>query len=245
MALGFFVKPDGRFPFYNLNKQDFVNIRPCELCVGQYEQSYKHKRNIMKMKLIQGAMTALLIVANSLTFAQDKHEHHGKKEAAVVTTKADTISTLHMMDMKPAAGINKIVEKYLQLKNALVNDNTEDAGAAGKEIVGEMGKFDKLSLTAEQKKLYEDVEDDAREHAEHIGENAGNIEHQREHFEMLSKDLYDLVKVFGSDQVLYKDFCPMYNDKKGAIWLSEIKTIKNPYYGKKMQTCGSMKEEIK
>jgi hypothetical protein len=142
------------------------------------------------------------------------------------------------------ASIKKIVEKYLQLKNALVKDNTKDAAASGKEIVEAMETLDKSFLKDEQKKIYEDVEDDAREHAEHIGENAGNIEHQREHFDMLSNDLYDLVKEFGSGQILYKDFCPMYNDKKGAIWLSETKEIKNPYYGKKMVTCGSVKEEI-
>jgi hypothetical protein len=96
-----------------------------------------------------------------------------------------------------------------------------------------------------QAKLYKDVEDDAKEHAEHIGANAGNIKHQREHFDMLSKDIYDLVKAFGGGRVLYKDFCPMYNDKKGAIWLSESKTIKNPYYGKSMSTCGSVQEEMK
>jgi hypothetical protein len=62
---------------------------------------------------------------------------------------------------------------------------------------------------------------------------------------MLSKDMYDLVKAFGAGQTLYKDFCPMYNDNKGAIWLSESKEIKNPYYGKSMSSCGSMKEELK
>ena len=46
------------------------------------------------------------------------------------------------------------------------------------------------------------------------------------------------------EQTLYKDFCPMYSDGKGATWLSETKEIKNPYLGKKMPTCGSMKEEI-
>ena len=34
--------------------------------------------------------------------------------------------------------------------------------------------------------------------AEHIGENPDKLEHQREHFVMLSKDIYDLVKTFGS-----------------------------------------------
>jgi hypothetical protein len=37
----------------------------------------------------------------------------------------------------------------------------------------------------------------------------------------------------------------MYNNNKGATWLSETKEIKNPYMGKKQPTCGSLKEEIK
>jgi hypothetical protein len=37
----------------------------------------------------------------------------------------------------------------------------------------------------------------------------------------------------------------MYNDGKGANWLSETKEIANPYLGKSMPTCGSVKEELK
>jgi len=141
--------------------------------------------------------------------------------------------------------ISKIVDGYLQLKNGLVNDNPNDAAAAGSSIVQAFDKLDKAALTSDQKRLYEDIEEDAREHAEHISKNASNIPHQREHFDMLSKDVYELVKVFGAGQSLYQDSCPMYNDGKGATWLSEIKEIKNPYYGKGMLTCGTVKEELK
>lgn len=89
------------------------------------------------------------------------------------------------------------------------------------------------------------MEADAREHAEHISKNSGNIAHQREHFVILSKDIYDLVKTFGAGQVLYKDFDPMANNGKGASWLSETKEIKNPYMGKAMLNTGTVKEEIK
>ncbi|MFN8283339.1 MAG: DUF3347 domain-containing protein [Chitinophagales bacterium] len=143
------------------------------------------------------------------------------------------------------ASIKDIITAYLQLKNAFTNDNTNDAATAGKALEAYFKSFDKSALTAEQKKTYEDIEIDAVEHAEHIGANGGKIAHQREHFDMLSKDVYDLVKAFGAGQTLYKDFCPMYNDNKGAIWLSETKEIKNPYYGKSMSSCGSMKEELK
>lgn len=180
----------------------------------------------------------------SMSKPDSSHQHHNKKGSTMDKSKTDTMATSHAVNEKVTASIEEIVRQYLHLKNALVGDKTKDAAAAGKEIMGAMATVDESLLTAEQKTLYEDVEDDAREHAEHIGANAGNIEHQREHFEMLSKDVYDLVKTFGSEQVLYKDFCPMYGEE-GAMWLSEAKAIRNPYYGRKMLTCGSVQEEIK
>lgn len=159
---------------------------------------------------------------------------------------SDTIQAqTDTMVAKPSASIKEIVAGYLSMKNALANDNGNEAAAAGNTMVSAFQQFDTSLLTAGQKKTYEDLEEDAREHAEHIGKNAGNIPHQREHFDMLSKDMYELVKTFGGGQPLYQDYCPMYNNGKGATWLSEIKEIKNPYLGKKMPTCGSVKEELK
>ena len=208
----------------------------------------------MKNIFVVIVLALLFIMSGANAIAQDSTEHHqkmekmDKKESNHDMESMDNGQqdvTLRNIDPKTAASIKKIVDRYLQLKNALVSDNTKDAAAAGKEIIIALEKLDKSFLTAEQKKVYEDVEDDAKEMAEHIGDNAGKIDHQREHFDMLSNDVYDLVKAFGGGQVLYKYFCPKYNDKKGAIWLSESKTIKNPYYGKKMLNCGSLKEEIK
>ena len=138
-----------------------------------------------------------------------------------------------------------MLDCYRKMKNAFAKDNDNDAATAGNEMVKAFAGFNKAALTADQAKIYNDVEDDAKEHAEHIGMNAGKIAHQREHFDMLSKDIYQLVKTFGGGQKLYYDHCPMYNDGKGANWLSETKDIANPYLGKKMPTCGTVKEELK
>ena len=146
---------------------------------------------------------------------------------------------------KEDGAMKEMVAQYLQIKNALVNDNGKDAASAGNAFVASMGKMDAKSLPADKKKIWENLADDAKEMAEHIGKNADMIEHQREHFDMLSNDMYDMVKAFGVGQTLYQDHCPMYNNNKGAYWLSETKEIKNPYLGKKMPVCGSVKEEIK
>ena len=146
---------------------------------------------------------------------------------------------------KKSVSVKDIVNSYLQLKNDLVNDNPGDAADAGKAVEEAFKNFSIANLTADQKKVFDDVRNDAVEHAEHIAENKGNIEHQREHFEMLSNDIYDLVKTFDAGQVLYRDFCPMYNKNRGAYWLSETREIRNPYFGKEMLTCGTIKEELK
>jgi hypothetical protein len=169
----------------------------------------------------------------------DKSKEANKTDTTQAAAPTNTGST------KAATPISAIVGHYLHLKNALANDDGQDAAAAGKAMVGAIDQFDTSSLSSDQKKAYRDLADDTRENAEHIGANADKIAHQREHFDMLSKDLYDLVKKIGAGQTLYQDYCPMYNNSKGATWISETKTIKNPYLGKKMDTCGTVKEEIK
>jgi hypothetical protein len=157
----------------------------------------------------------------------------------------DSAGTASVKTASESENISSIVTYYLQMKNAFAKDNDKDAATAGNEMVKAFAGFNKAELTPDQAKIYNDIEDDAKEHAEHIGMNAGKIEHQREHFDMLSKDIYQLVKTFGAGQSLYYDHCPMYNDGKGANWLSETKDIANPYLGKKMPTCGTVKEELK
>lgn len=100
------------------------------------------------------------------------------------------------------------------------------------------------SIPSSKQKEYQEIADNIKENAEHIGDNAGKIDHQREHLASLSKDVSDLIALFGSSQKLYQDHCPMYNDGKGAVWISETKDIKNPYYGNQMLNCGSVKKEF-
>ncbi len=142
--------------------------------------------------------------------------------------------------------VNEVIGGYLKIKNALVKDNSKEAASAGKELTGILSAIEIASLSPEQAKAYQGIQSDLKEHIEHISTNGGKIDHQRSHFEMLSSDIADLVSSFGNGgQRLYKDFCPMANDGKGATWLSELKEIKNPYMGKKMPTCGTIKDTIK
>lgn len=198
----------------------------------------------------------VIVLAIAVVVLAACNSSNNNSAASQTDTNKDTASVAHQMQdtMPPGMNMNNtstvsvkdVIAAYLQMKNAFTNDNTNDAATAGKSLQAAFINLDTKTLSADQQKTINDITDDAKEHAEHIGVNGGNIAHQREHFDMLSKDMADLVKTLGTGgQTLYKDFCPMYNNQKGAYWFSETKEIKNPYLGKAMPTCGVMKEEIK
>tara|TARA_R100001369_G_scaffold38462_1_gene64174 strand:- start:30909 stop:31514 length:606 start_codon:yes stop_codon:yes gene_type:complete len=145
------------------------------------------------------------------------------------------------MDQDKSAS-DAIIVNYLEVKNALVADNTDAAASSGKKLVSALDSFEVKNYSEENQTKLKDIIEDAREHAEHIEKSA--MDHQREHFEILSKDVADLIAITGTSKKLFQAYCPMFNDGKGAIWLSEFKEIKNPYYDNKMLTCGSIQKEI-
>jgi len=102
--------------------------------------------------------------------------------------------------------------------------------------------FDMSKLSGNTHKEYMEILENAKEQAEHIEKSP--IDHQREHFEVLSTDITDMIALLGTEKTLYQDHCPMASNGKGANWLSETKEIKNPYFGSKMMHCGSVKKQI-
>jgi hypothetical protein len=71
------------------------------------------------------------------------------------------------------------------------------------------------------------------------------IENKRKSFQMITSDLYDLIRVVKYDQaVIYLTHCPMAFDNKGADWLSTTSEIVNPYLPKKMIDCGEIKDSV-
>lgn len=151
------------------------------------------------------------------------------------------LSRIAVNNQLQTAGPEDVINAYFHIKNALASDNAKDAASAGKELQTALTEFGKQPMNATQKKAFADIAKEVANNAAHISKNADNIKQQREYFLDLSNNMYDLVKAFGSPQTLYKAYCSM---AKG-MWLSETKTIKNPYYGNEMSACGELKETIK
>lgn len=124
-----------------------------------------------------------------------------------------------------AQNTTKLLNNYLNVKNALVNSDTKGASAAAtalyQAIKNESNFSQKATLLQAAEKL----------------SKAGNIEKQRAVLDQVSVNLWKLLeRDEKSDHTVYYQYCPM----KKAYWLSKEKEIKNPYYGSSMLTCGKV-----
>ncbi|CAD5264685.1 MULTISPECIES: DUF3347 domain-containing protein [unclassified Imperialibacter] len=115
---------------------------------------------------------------------------------------------------------------YIQLKEALVASESKSAATAAAGLQKSLAAVDNSkSALAEAAKVAK----------------AATLDDRRKAFVGLSNEMTALVKGAKlSMGTIYLDYCPM---AKGS-WLSNDKEIKNPYYGSKMLSCGSVKETI-
>ena len=169
--------------------------------------------------------TALIISCNSSNSNEKQstpmqHEMHAQE--TTVGDQSQTSEELAFNDQATEA----IFQNYIAVKEALVASDTEAAQKAANQL---------------SESLSENKE--AVEYADKVA-NSTDIEVQRKAFSQLTTPVENLLKGTISKGTVYKEYCPMaFNE--GAYWLSEDKEIKNPFYGDKMLTCGSVKSEIR
>jgi hypothetical protein len=140
-----------------------------------------------------------------------------------------------------STSLNQIITSYMDLKNTLfVGDGTVAQNKA-KVLNGQISNVPTKDMSVAERGIWKSYADKLSFDSRHISE-MGVIDHQREHFASLSKNLYAVLKAFKvNNDPIYWQYCPM----KKASWLSETEAIKNPYYGTAMADCGKTTEILK
>ncbi|UWX55444.1 DUF3347 domain-containing protein [Maribacter litopenaei] len=122
---------------------------------------------------------------------------------------------------------NMLFTDYQNLRKALVATAPDDAKTAAEQM--------KMNLDTEEKEI--------SALADEIS-NALDVEAQREVFSRLTEKVEPKFKETIESGEIYKQFCPMAFEGKGAYWISDASEIRNPYFGDKMLTCGKVTETI-
>lgn len=143
--------------------------------------------------------------------------------------------------------LGKVVNSYLTLKNKLANDDANIKSAV-KSIKTSLNKVDMSLVLGDAHNVWMKALTTMKKNLKLL-DKAVSIDEQRTLFLTLSNSLSDATKQLGikmdGNKTVYVDFCPMADNNNGGYWLSTEKKIKNPYFGKAMSKCGSVKGEIK
>lgn len=148
---------------------------------------------------------------------------------------------LSKLGISQTASLQDILRQYLDLKNQLVESNSTNAQKSATALNGKIEGLAAQALSEKEAKAFTSLKEALGKQAKELSSQS-DLAKQRVAFAGLSQSMIDLFKIVSvKESSLYVDYCPM----KKAYWLSTEKTIRNPYYGNAMLSCGSIKETIK
>ena len=140
--------------------------------------------------------------------------------------------------------LKAVFNDYVELKDALVKDDSRKVSVNAENLLSHLANID-IKLLSDDKahKHWMTLENEIKVSAKSIASETG-VKEQRNHFKYLSTHLISAVEIFGINEKVYLQFCPMANNNRGGYWLSKEEHVLNPYFGDAMLKCGEVKQII-
>jgi Cu(I)/Ag(I) efflux system membrane fusion protein len=143
------------------------------------------------------------------------------------------------------------IEAYLKLKEALVDEKTQEAAAHAEQLKNLIQQANSYLLDDKAKGKWKDLTNTM---IPALNEIAGekDIAGMRKSFDPLSEAFAKSMMTFRhvAAHPLYLYFCPMASNNQGAYWIDGTEDRTNPYFGRKpvngqdMLKCGELTETI-
>jgi Cu(I)/Ag(I) efflux system membrane fusion protein len=138
-----------------------------------------------------------------------------------------------------------VLDNVLATADALANDDLESSRASAANAKKSLAAVDMSVLADEAHERWMQSLNALNLSADKMVA-ATDIEAFRLAFASLSSEMARVVKTFGPvrSEPVYDLRCPMAFNNRGATWLQKDQTVRNPYFGKAMLTCGEVVEVI-
>ncbi|MFK5958953.1 MAG: efflux RND transporter periplasmic adaptor subunit [Lutibacter sp.] len=173
----------------------------------------------------------------------DNKDKDTKTEMSDAEMKKMVMIDKSKIDPKFKSQLGEVIDAYINLKDILFNGDFAEAKMKAEKVKKSLNNVDMLLLLG-------DAHNEWMKGLKVLNMkvtaiiNAKNIENQRINFAKLGPELGKAIEKFGfqnSNKPLYLEYCSM----KDVYWLSYDKTIKNPFYGDEMPTCGEVTKEYR
>lgn len=175
------------------------------------------------------------------TMATSEHDGHYTMPAGDHTAHQSTGAATAVKGKETQ--LTNVINQYFALKDALVKTDAKMASDNAAALQEAIKVVDMNKLASAEHMAWMKVMNNLTADATLIAK-AKDIAKQRSVFASLSTNMYELVKVSTLESPVYYQHCPMFNEGKGANWLSKEKAVKNPFYGSQMMSCGSTVETL-
>lgn len=199
---------------------------------------------------------SLLLAGTAITFIncggnkkEESHDDHQEAATEAHATGSDAVAEASepqfAVDTKFQQQLSGVFSAYITLKEAFVSTDAVKVSAEAANTRKALGSADMKLLSGAAHNDWMNYLG-GMESSLKTMESSSDIEAQREAFSALSENLYKSIKAYGlGGATAYYEFCPMAFNNQGASWLSDAEEIRNPYFGDKMLTCGSVTEKLK
>ncbi|WP_051261781.1 efflux RND transporter periplasmic adaptor subunit [Desulfovibrio inopinatus] len=158
----------------------------------------------------------------------------------------DTASTSGRAPQNFKQALGNVYLDYLGIPKALSHDQLEPAKQAASKTLAALGNVDGTPLSGMDAQHWAVWQADLEEALQGIA-SAPDLAAARTALEPASEALVRAIGELGalSPQPVFKLFCPMAFDNKGAIWLWSEADVLNPYFGEAMLKCGEVKGKVR
>ena len=175
--------------------------------------------------------------ADKLKMVKEEPETSGQEKIYIESKKQE-------IDPKFKQELTSVYKAYLPLKNAFVATNPDEIAKVAANVNEALARVEMELLKGQTHMDWMNQLGTLKESLKKMMETQ-DIKVQREAFANYNLAFYKSIKDFGLEDITtYYQYCPMAVDQKGAYWFSEIREIKNPYFGDAMLTCGETSETL-
>ncbi|MFO7670077.1 MAG: efflux RND transporter periplasmic adaptor subunit [Bacteroidales bacterium] len=171
------------------------------------------------------------------------HNHSGMDKGG--SEPIAEISQPLSLDKQIKEALQPLYTTYLKWKDALTNDDFEEAQKAATNMKSALDKISMSLFKGDAHNTWMDFQGSLSKSLEHV-QHFTDLEQLRKTFQTVSATMIEMTNTFTPlGETIYVQHCPMADNNKGADWLSREKEIRNPYFGSSMLTCGEVTKEIK
>jgi len=220
-----------------------------EIATISFDSSKTNAEEILKRIALTGYDNEKFLAPDNVYNKLESCCQYDRKEKKIIQVNSNMSSkhAIQSSEKQTQTKSNELALIYLgyeNLKNSFITENDKSIKHNATELLNSIKSIEMNKLNKDEHIIWIKIQQNLIFNSERIIKSK-NITKQREAFSGLSEDVYTLIKAAKLQSTFYYIHCPMFNNGKGANWISKENQVKNPYYGSQMISCGSIIETIK